>query len=893
LGFFPAYALFGKMAIAIVMLPLVATVWLFGLQSLPAAFIASWLIIAGLFQFVGESPGILVSEFLPGALAGLVVTAIIGWASDTLTTLKLENAKRTNAEEALHRSRQALEARVQVRTIELEQINTALQAEIVERKHAEEEAHRRTAQLEAVRQIGNEITGELELGALLKSIAERALELCGGITSSVYLYDPHRDLLERAVTTHPIDNGSPPIRRRGEGLIGKVWATNAPLVVNDYSAWPQRSPIYEGRPTRAVIGVPVRWGNDFLGVLNVVADPPHQYTPEHVALLSMFADQAAVAIKNARLFDQVRQELAERKHAEDALRASEERYALAALGANDGLWDWDLVTQKMYFSPRWKAMLGYAENEIGVLFSEWSQRVHPDDAAKFQADLEAHLAGRTTHFQNEHRMRCADQTYRWMLSRGIAIRDETGKPLRMAGSMTDITQRKQIEERLLHDALHEPLTGLANRALFYDRVAQMLKSVQRNPHQLAAVFFLDLDRFKIINDSLGHHIGDQLLVQVARRLEACFRATDTIARFGGDEFAILVPDLQHPVDASRAAQRLQMTLSRPFWLDQHELAVTASIGIALTQRDNGETLGYTTPEEILRDADTAMYHAKSLGKARHIIFDASMHAHAVAQLELEADLRRAIDRQEFVVYYQPVFSLTTGAITSAEALLRWQHPTRGLIPPGEFIGIAEDTGLIVPIGEWVLRTACAQIRAWRQRGYSQLRVAVNFSGRQFQRHSLAAQVKQILLDTAVPPQALEIEITERVAMQDADLSARVLQELDEIGIEISIDDFGNSYSALGSLRRFPFRNLKIDRSFLRNIDTDADNAAITTAIIAMARSLKLHVVAEGVETPAQLDFLRAQRCDEAQGYLLSHPLTADQFTALLADQPLIFRADHR
>ena len=572
-------------------------------------------------------------------------------------------------------------------------------------------------------------------------------------------------------------------------------------------------------------------------------------------------------------------EIVERRRAEESLRDSEERYALGLRGANDGLWDWNLATRQIHYSARWKSMLGFTDEEIGNRIEEWIDLVHPQDGERVRADIAAHLDGFTPLLESEYRIQHKDGTFRWVLCRGLAVRDASGKAYRMAGSQTDITARKLAEEQLLHDALHDTLTGLPNRALFVDRLGRSVASARRHPERLFAVLFMDLDRFKLVNDSLGHACGDQLLVALARRLEGCIRAGDTVARLGGDEFAILLEEIREVAESTTVADRVLNVLSLPFELSARQISVTASIGIAIG------SACYHEAEDLLRDSDTAMYRAKALGRMRSVLFDPSMHTRVVALLECEADLRRAIERGEFLVYYQPVLSTKSGRITGIEALLRWQHPERGLVQPADFIPIAEEAGLIVPIGEWVLRTACRQAQAWRQAGHPELRIAVNFSARQFREEGLADLIRQVLAETGLPPQALEVEITESAAMQELNQTVKTLDQLTEMGVHISIDDFGNHYSALNYLKRFPIGSVRVDRSFVRDLPRSEDNVAITSAIVSMARSLKLTVVGEGVETQEQLAFLESVGCDQVQGFLFCRPLPAGDLAAFLDGAP--------
>jgi len=567
-----------------------------------------------------------------------------------------------------------------------------------------------------------------------------------------------------------------------------------------------------------------------------------------------------------------------RKQAEWARSEVEERYSLAVQGANDGIWDWDLVANRIYYSPRWKNILGYAENGLRESPDEWLGRIHPEDVSRVKADLKAHLEGRTPFFESEHRIFYRTGRYHWVLARGLAKRDENNKAYRMAGSLTDINARKVTEERLRQDAMRDLLTGLPNRTYFLDQVRRSIERSRRHADYTAAMILLDLDRFQLVNDSLGHNLGDQLLVMVAYRLKSCLRSNDTVARFGGDEFGILLEDINGVNEALWIAQRLQQELSHPIDLQGHEVFTTASMGIVLIAAN------YERPEDLLRDADTAMFRAKANGRARHQLFDTEMHARSLSLLRLDAEMRRAIERQEFEVYYQPIVAVEAtraGKIIAVEALVRWNHPQRGLLLPGEFIHVAEGTGLIVRLGEWVLREACIQTKKWHDAGYDNLLVSVNISARQFRDQNLPEIVRQALHDSGIPGHMLQLEITESAAVEDIDLTNRMIRELTGMGLKIAIDDFGTSYSALGYLKRFHVSSLKIDRSFITDITKNEDDAAITAAMIAIGKSLALSVVAEGVETNQQLDFLSSHHCDKIQGFLYGCPITSEQISHIL------------
>jgi diguanylate cyclase (GGDEF)-like protein/PAS domain S-box-containing protein len=562
-----------------------------------------------------------------------------------------------------------------------------------------------------------------------------------------------------------------------------------------------------------------------------------------------------------------------------ALAESEERHALAVQGANDGLWDWDVRADRLYCSPRWKAMLGYEPDDLTDAPAEWLDRVHPDDRAALQQALDAHLAGASRHFEQEHRVEHRDGGYRWMLARGVAVRDRGGRATRVVGSQTDVTDRKEAEHRLQHDALHDALTGLPNRVLFLDRLDQAIRRARRaQSDACAAVLFLDLDRFKLVNDSLGHLAGDRLLVAVAQRLESALRPTDTVARLGGDEFTVLLSDVTHAREATLVAERIHHALRAPFELSGRELFVDASIGIALAGGD-------AAPEDVMRDADVAMYRAKADGTGRHAVFDAAMHANVVRRLDLEGELRRAIEERRLQVAYQPIVQAATGRIAGFEALCRWPDGQGGHHDPADFVPIAEETGLIVPLGGWVLRAACAQLAAWRRLPHGAgLTMGVNVSRRQLTDPDFEAGLRDALDTAALDPAALRLEVSELTLSADPDALRGVLARLCDVeGVRSHIDDFGTGASSLRGLHRFPGDAVKIHRALVIGMGHDPGAFEIVKALVGLAHNLGLEVIAEGVESAEQLDYLKVLGCEFAQGFHIAAPLAPGDAAALLHD----------
>ncbi len=575
-------------------------------------------------------------------------------------------------------------------------------------------------------------------------------------------------------------------------------------------------------------------------------------------------------------------DITERSHAHDVLRRNEERLALAAAGANDGLWEWDLRSKEFYCSDRWRALIGLSTPEGIGRPEQWMERVHADDVVHLNEALEAHLAGRTERLQHEHRIRHEDGTYRRFLCRGIAVRDAGRRPTRIGGSLTDTTDREIAQKPLDGVAFPDPLTGLCNRAAFVEGLGRRLNQLKQHAAgSRFAALYLDLDRFKVVNDSLGHPVGDQLLTAVSRRLESCLRQGDALARLGGDEFAILLNELDDPTHANAVAFRIQNALSAPFSIAGRDVFTSASIGIAFGG------VQYNSPDEILRNADTAMYHAKSRGKARHELFDADMNARELDRVGLENDLRRAVKNNDFEVHYQPIVLLGSRMCVGFESLIRW---TRDGTPvsPVTFIPLAEELGIIEPLGTWVLQQACSTFAGWQRRfpGSGLDYITVNVSSRQLMQQNFLLLVEQAVHDAGLKPCDLRLEITETALMDSPNEAATLLGQLREFGAKIYLDDFGCGYSSLSHLHKLPVDALKIDRSFVKSLLLP-DRPAIVESILALARTLNTSVVAEGIEEDMQARELERLGCTHAQGYFFSRPLSVSSVEHLLvANRPL-------
>ncbi len=575
----------------------------------------------------------------------------------------------------------------------------------------------------------------------------------------------------------------------------------------------------------------------------------------------------------------IAEDITQGKLAKLAMLKSEEQFRLTFEMAPIGMAITTINGQLKKVNQALCEALGYKEQELLKL--SLADITYPEDLELYQTQQEALLENKGSDFQIETRYISHDLRIVDTILKVVIVRDSKGQALHFNNQIVDITERKHMEKQLLHDALHDSLTGLPNRALFMDRLDHELKRAKTNPDYVFAVLFLDLDRFKVVNDSAGHLVGDQLLVEIARRLEKSVNFTDTVARLGGDEFTILLENIHNIQNAIAVAKKIDLALRIPFNLQGYELFTSASIGIALSSE------GYNKPDEIMRDADLTMYSAKEQGRARYEIFNSSLHERAITRLQLETDMRHGIEREEFLIYYQPISCLETGKLAGFEALARWKHPTRGIVSPGEFIPVAEETGTIIPLGTWILQKACQQMQLWHEKypHKSSLQISVNLSGKQLREASLLEKIDSILQETGLSAKHLKLEITESSLIENMEVATQTLLEIKSRDIKLSMDDFGTGYSSLSYLHRFPVDILKIDRSFVQDIQINKGNYAIVKAIVTLAHVLDMEVIAEGIEDTYQLDQLKLLNCEYGQGYYFAKPLNQQEAEELIANSP--------
>ena len=723
------------------------------------------------------------------------------------------------------------------------------------------------AEARAISKIIHGVTTTDNLDELLLLIHRTIKKIIYAENFFVALFDPQTEMLTMQFWVDKYDPMPAPLKvghslsayvfRKGESMLFTHEDAQRLIEAGEVESVGTDSPIW--------LGVPLKTPDGAIGVL-VVQDYENSdtYSQQDVELLTSVADQIAMAI--------------ERKRAEEALRLSQERFQLITRATSDAIWDWNLWTDELWWNEGFQKLFGYSGDEIGSDLSSWSERIHPDDAERVSRDIHRHIESGKHNWTDEYRFRRRDGSYAFVIDRGYVVYNSEDNPVRMLGSMMDVTERKSLEDQLTHQALHDPLTKIANRALFKDRVDHVLSKLARSKTELA-VLFLDLDNFKAINDSLGHAAGDKLLVCVAERLQDCLRNADTAARLGGDEFAVLVESMYRHDEAMMIAERILSVFRQPFVIEGKEIYVATSIGIA------GNSSEAPSSEELLRNADLAMYLAKSQGKGKYVVFEAKMHEALMERIELEEELRRGIEERQFVIHYQPILDLGSNKMVGMEALVRWMHPRLGLLAPMKFIPLAEETNLIVPLGEWILAEACRQVQSWRNEYHGDLDVSVtvNISIRQFQQKELVDIVSRSLEDSGLPARSLILEITESFMMQDTEATIAKLHELKKIGVRLAIDDFGTGYSSLSYLQRFPIDILKIDKSFIDKLGQGREGNAVTRAIIMMGDSLNLKTIAEGIEHPEQIDELQLLGCESGQGFHFAKPLTVSDMDAFLVN----------
>jgi diguanylate cyclase (GGDEF)-like protein len=724
-----------------------------------------------------------------------------------------------------------------------------------------------------------DLTRTLDLGVLLDKLLEHLARLVPYDTANIMLLEDGSRLAVRAIRGYETWGDASATRDsvfdvRSHPIFGALLGARRSILIRETRGHPGWQRHKGASHVRNWMGVPLLAGDRVIGLYAVDKAEPGFFTSRHVQLTEAMAPHAAIAIQNARLFEKL-------QRSEESLQrqVTEFQTLLDVLPIGIGIAH-DPECRVVTANPHLARQLGLPAGANSSLTDPVpelrSLQMMQGGRALTPGELpmpQAAASGREVVDMEMDAVRDG-KPVATIVGYAAPLFDASGRTRGAIGAFLDITARKQAEEQVRNLAYHDALTGLPNRLLFQDRLALAVAQAHRHRQGLA-VLFLDLDRFKVINDSLGHTVGDRLVREVAARLRTCVREGDTVARLGGDEFTLLLPHVGQAVDAAKVAKKVLDLVRIPFDIDARELFVTASMGISLYPDDGVDA------ETLVKNADTAMYRAKEQGRDLYQLYTPAMNATALERLALESSLRRALSQDELVLHYQPIFDVAAQRVQGVEALLRWHHPELGLVPPADFIPLAEVTGLILPMGPWVLRTACAQARAWQERQPG-LSVAVNLSARQFQEASLVAQVTDALADSGLDPRCLQLEITESSAMQNAQTAIQTLRELKALGVGLSIDDFGTGYSSLSYLKRFPIDTLKIDQSFIRDIGRDPDDAAIASAIIALAHTLKLTVVAEGVETAGQLAFLAAHGCDRSQGYLLSRPLPADRCSELLS-----------
>lgn len=659
------------------------------------------------------------------------------------------------------------------------------------------------------------------------------------------LYKQFDEMLEKVKLGEPLTNSENPILCKDGSQISVLW--NRSVLLDD-----------EGRPEYGIsMGINI---TEYKKTARRLAESCEE-------LAATYGQLTAAELG-------LQQQIEELKQKEEEIRLSEERYRLAVEGSLDGVYDWDIKTDRMFFPAQSKEMLGYGDNEEFDSFKKLMELSHPEDLDEVLKALQDHFEHKTEYFMAEHRIRAKTGEYLWVITKGKAVFDPEGYPVRMAGSLTDITKRKEAEKKINKLAYFDPLTDLPNRTFFDERLSKALAEAEEGGSKLA-LLYLDLDNFKTVNDTMGHLAGDLLLKDVGRMLGEHMKETDVIARWGGDEFAILLVNIIDYDSVAKITERLIEVFRQPWSISGRDFYINASIGITIYPDDGADS------HILLKNADTAMYCAKDHGKNSYHFYRPSMNVNVLEKLEFENSIRRALDNNEFVTYYQPLIELKTGKVVGLEALVRWNHPSKGIIPPSDFVTYAEELGLILQIDEWVMRTACKQNKEWQLKGYTPVKVSVNLSAHQFRQKDFVERIDGVLEESGLEAQWLELEITEGMAIRDIGFTKDVLGRLKRQGIKVSLDDFGTGYSSLNYLAQLPVDTLKIDKSFVAGIAVNNSQETVAKTIIDMAHNMNLRVTAEGVENMEQMKFLTNYGCDKVQGFYFCKPRPAEEVEEII------------
>jgi len=739
-------------------------------------------------------------------------------------------------------------------------------------KKLEDPTQQTSYEVDCIRKDGARITLEVNSSAVMKNGEPVAIQgIARDITERKRAEElirereqQYRDLFENAndlIYTHDLKGCFTSLNRAGERITGYSRAEALAMKIGDDVAPESLADAHAMTQRKLSEDVPTTYEIDIL------AKDGRRVSLELSTRL-ILRHGVPVGVQG------IGRDITERKRSENALKESENRYRQLGEGIFHQVWTADPDGQLDYVNSR--TLKYFNKTSRDMVGEGWKGVVHPDDLPEC-IRMWSNALETGGLYETEFRLQRYDGVYRWHKATATCSRDSSGRIAKWFGTNTDIEEQKATEEKLNYYARHDTLTNLPNRVEFMNHLTAAVDRANYNDRSRFAVLFLDLDRFKVVNDSLGHVVGDKLLIAIAERLRTCVRPGDVVARLGGDEFTILLNRTRGIDEIVSVAERVQQNLSKPFKLDNYEVFTSASIGIIVADEIMRE------PEDFLRDADAAMYRAKESGKARYEIFDREMHVRNMNLLQVETDLRHAVDRNEFEVLYQPIVTLETGALHEFEALIRWRHPVHGLITPDEFVGVAEETGLIVEIGQWILDQACRQIAKWQKNFSTELSVSVNLSAKQLMHPSLTKQIMHTLRLTGLRARQLKLEVTETTVMEHSERALSVLRELDALGVSLSTDDFGTGYSSLSYLQKFPFDRLKIDRSFIDKMDDDAKSASIVKTILMLGENLGIEVVAEGIESQQQLAHLRRLGCTLGQGYLFSRPATALEARGLIRD----------